>query len=57
MYIIIVGAGKVGYHLGTLLMAQGHEVMLVEKDRAKVDLLSFEFHDAIMKAMVPWSRF
>jgi len=49
MYIIIVGAGKVGYHLARLLMAQGHEVMLIEKDRAKVDLLSIEFHDAIME--------
>ncbi len=49
MYIIIAGAGKVGYHLGRLLMVQGHEVMLIEKDRAKVDLLSIEFHDAIME--------
>jgi trk system potassium uptake protein TrkA len=49
MYIIIVGAGKVGYHLGKLLMTQGHEVMLIEKDRAKVNLLAFEFHDAIME--------
>jgi len=49
MYIVIVGAGKVGYHLGRLLMAEGHEVMIVEKDRAKVNLLSFEFHDAIME--------
>jgi len=49
MYIIIVGAGKVGYHLGRLLMAEGHEVMLIEKDRSKVDLLSYEFHDAVME--------
>jgi trk system potassium uptake protein TrkA len=49
MYIIIVGAGKVGYHLGKLLMTQGHEVMVIEKDRAKVNLLSFEFQDAIME--------
>lgn len=51
MYIIIVGAGKVGYHLARLLMTQGHghEVMLIEKDRAKVGLLSMEFHDAIME--------
>jgi trk system potassium uptake protein TrkA len=47
MYIIIVGAGKVGYHLGRLLMAAGHEVMVIEKDRAKVDTLSLEFHDSI----------
>ena len=49
MYIIIVGAGKVGYHLGKLLMAEGHEVMLIEEDRAKVDTLSLEFHDSIMQ--------
>jgi trk system potassium uptake protein TrkA len=51
MYIIIVGAGKVGYHLAKLLMTQGHghEVMLIEKDRAKVGILSLEFHDAIME--------
>jgi trk system potassium uptake protein TrkA len=48
MYIIIVGAGKVGYHLGGLLMAQGHEVMLIEQNRSKVDTLSLEFHESIM---------
>jgi trk system potassium uptake protein TrkA len=49
MYIIIVGAGKVGYHLGSLLMSEGHEVMLIEEDRSKVELLSLEFHDAVMQ--------
>jgi trk system potassium uptake protein TrkA len=48
MYIIIVGAGKVGYHLGSLLLAEGHEVMLIEENRSKVDTLSLEFHDSIM---------
>ena len=49
MYIVIVGAGKVGYHLGRLLIAEGHEVMLIEENRSKADLLSLEFHDAIMQ--------
>ncbi len=51
MYIIVVGAGKVGYHLAKLLMTQGHghEVMVIEKDRTKMELLSMEFHDAIME--------
>jgi trk system potassium uptake protein TrkA len=48
MYIIIVGAGKVGYHLGKFLMAEGHEVMLIEEDRSKMNTLSLEFHDSIM---------
>lgn len=49
MYVIIVGAGKVGYHLGKLLVSGGHEAMVIEKDRSKVDTLSFELHDAIMQ--------
>ena len=49
MYVVIVGAGKVGYHLGGLLLREGHEVMLIEKDRSKVSTLSLEFHDSIMQ--------
>jgi trk system potassium uptake protein TrkA len=30
MYIIVAGGGKVGYHLTKALLAQGHEVVLVE---------------------------
>lgn len=48
MYIIIVGAGKVGYHLTKLLLAQGHEVMLIEKDKSKVDILINELGDCIL---------
>jgi len=48
MYVIIIGAGKVGYHLGKLLLSQGHEVMLVEKDRTKVAALMDELGESIM---------
>lgn len=34
MYIIIVGAGKVGYSLATRLVADKHAVVLVDKDRS-----------------------
>ncbi len=49
MYVIIVGAGKVGYQLAKLLLAEGHEVMLIEENRSKVNTLSVEFHEAIMQ--------
>ncbi len=49
MYIIVVGAGKVGYHLARMLRSGGHEVMLIEKDHQKAQLLSLEFHEAIME--------
>ena len=33
MYVIVVGAGKVGWNLGRELLEKGHEVTLMEKDR------------------------
>ena len=35
MYIIIVGCGKVGYHLAQALLAVGHEVLAIEQDARK----------------------
>ncbi len=49
MYVIVAGAGKVGYHLARMLLNGGHEVMVIEKDRHKVETLSLEFHDSIME--------
>src|SRR5919198_418470 len=33
MYVIVVGAGKVGWNLGRELLEKGHEVTLIEADR------------------------
>ena len=33
MYVIVVGGGKVGYYLTKELLAAGHELVLLEKDR------------------------
>jgi len=32
MYIIIVGGGKVGYHLAKALLDEGHEILVLEKN-------------------------
>ena len=32
MYIIIVGGGKIGYHLAKALLDEGHEILVTEKD-------------------------
>ena len=49
MYIIIVGAGKVGLNLGTLLLAQKHEVLLIENDRNKMPELKKVFGESVME--------
>ena len=42
MYIIVVGCSVVGYHLTKALLASGHEVVVVEKDRDRYQLLNDE---------------
>lgn len=37
MYIIVVGAGKVGFYLAKTLLQEEHEVLLIERDATKVD--------------------
>lgn len=37
MYVIVVGAGKVGYYLAKTLLMEDHEVLLIERDIAKVE--------------------
>jgi trk system potassium uptake protein len=43
MYVIVVGAGKVGLNLGRELRAKGHEVTLVEKDPSRFAAVEEEF--------------
>lgn len=37
MYVLVIGGGKVGFYLVRELLEQGHEVLLVERDPAKVE--------------------
>ena len=42
MYIIVVGGGKVGYHLAKTLLYEGHEVLFIEKERSRIEFISSE---------------
>jgi len=42
MYIVVVGGGKVGYHLAKSLIAEGEEVLVIEKDAEKVARITRE---------------
>jgi trk system potassium uptake protein TrkA len=48
VYIIVVGGGKVGYYLTKTLLNEGHEVLLIERDRAKVDTYSERFGSVVL---------
>src|SRR3990172_6230136 len=47
MYIIVVGAGKVGYYLAKELLEapEGHEVLIIEQDAAKGERINQELGD------------
>lgn len=47
MYIIIVGASKIGYNLAKALIAERHEVLLIERNRTKYNVLAKELGEAV----------
>jgi len=47
MYVIVAGAGKVGYYLAKVLIDEGHEVLLIEKDRGKAAELAEELGEIV----------
>ena len=49
MYILIAGGGKVGYYLAEELIRGNHEVLIVERDAARVRIINDEIEDAVME--------
>lgn len=49
MYVIIAGGGKVGYYLSKTLVADGHEVLLIEQDKSEVARLQEELGDVVIR--------
>ena len=42
MYIIVVGGGRIGFYLARSLLAEGHEVLVIEKDPRKCEHITEE---------------
>jgi trk system potassium uptake protein TrkA len=47
MYFIIAGGGEIGYNLAKSLIAQKHEVLVIEKDVNRFNLFSKELGESI----------
>jgi trk system potassium uptake protein len=47
MYVIVVGAGKVGWNLARELLDKGHEVTLIENDRERYATVEQELEHSI----------
>jgi trk system potassium uptake protein len=48
VFVLVVGGGKVGYYLTKELVASGHEVVLMEKDRARADQIADEIGSIVI---------
>ena len=50
MYVIVVGGGKVGYYLAKTLLAEGHEVAVVERDEKVCQKLELDLGEILVHA-------
>lgn len=49
MYIIVAGGGKVGFYLARELIAQGHEVLVIEKDAARCHMIANDLGNVVLR--------
>jgi len=49
VYIIVVGGGKVGFHLAKELVEANHEVLVIEQDSARAKEIADELGDIVME--------
>lgn len=49
MYIIVVGAGKVGYYLAKTLLQEEHEVLLIERDASKIEFYAERLGSVVVR--------
>lgn len=49
MYIIVVGGGKVGYYLAKELVNQGHELLVIEKDKRKSEAIAEDLGSVVLR--------
>jgi trk system potassium uptake protein TrkA len=48
MYIVVIGGGKVGYYLTKALLAERHEVLLIERDPRRVQLVADDLGQGVV---------
>ena len=57
MYFVIAGGGEVGFHLAKALLESSHEVMLLESDRRRAQVIEAELGSIVLNAPADEGRY
>jgi len=49
VHVIVAGGGKVGYYLARSLLEEGHEVLLIERDRRRADSIAEDLGSIVLR--------
>ncbi|MCI0477347.1 MAG: NAD-binding protein [Anaerolineales bacterium] len=49
MYIIIVGGGKIGYYLAKTLLQDEHEILIIEKEKRRGDIITADLGGIVLR--------
>ena len=55
MKVFIVGAGEVGTHIASALSREGHDLVVVERDKEKVRQLQSQLDVLAVRGDGPWT--
>jgi trk system potassium uptake protein TrkA len=57
MYFVIAGGGEVGFHLAKALLESAHEVMLLESDRRRAQVIEEQLGSVVLNAPADEGRY
>ena len=57
MYFVIAGGGEVGFHLAKALLESSHEVMLLESDRRRAQIIEEQLGSIVLNAPADEGRY
>src|SRR5213078_2430723 len=57
MYFVIAGGGEVGFHLAKALLESSHEVMLLESDRRRAQVIEEKLGSVVLNAPADEGRY
>ena len=57
MYFVIAGGGEVGFHLAKALLESSHEVMLLESDRRRAQVIEDQLGSVVLNAPADEGRY